>query len=304
MSPVPDRRLGTVTASQITPHAATPVRLAVAGVTLAALRAEPDRPCGALALLVPGYTGSKEDFAPLLDPLTGAGFRVLAVDLPGQHESTGPDREQDYHPAALGRTVAALVTRLDAAGDRVLLLGHSYGGLVARASVLAGAPVAGLTLLCSGPAALPPGPRHTLLGAAEPLMRTEGIEAVQRLREARDGIVQPPELAELLRARFLGSATVGLLGMAAGLRTEPDRVAELAGALRDGAVPCLVACGDADDAWPVPVQVEMAARLGAEFAVVPDAAHSPNVENPVVLLDILLASWRRWLDPSAGAARR
>lgn len=291
-------------ASQITPHTATPVRIAVAGATLAALRAEPDRPAAAVALLVPGYTGSKEDFAPLLDPLTGAGFRVLAVDLPGQHESTGPGREQDYHPGELGRTVTALVRQLGTTGDRVLLLGHSYGGLVARASVLAGAPVAGLTLLGSGPAALPPGPRRALLETAEPILRTEGIEAVQRLREARDGIVQPPELAELLRARFLGSATVGLLGMAAGLCTEPDRVVELAGVLRAGAIPCLVACGDADDAWPVPVQVEMAARLGAEVAVVPDAAHSPNTENPAALLDTLLTSWRRWLEPSPGTENR
>ncbi|MGH4024006.1 MAG: alpha/beta fold hydrolase [Pseudonocardiaceae bacterium] len=285
-----------MTASQITPHAATPIRLAVAGVALAALRTEPDRPVGAVALLMPGYTGSKEDFAPLLDPLTAAGLRVLAVDLPGQHESTGPDRERGYHPDELGRTVAALVMHLRAAGDRVLLLGHSYGGLVARAAVLAGAPVAGLTLLGSGPAALPAGPRRTLLEATEPILRTEGIEAVQRFREARDGIVQPPELADLLRARFLGSSTVGLLGMATGLCTEPDRVADLAAVLRARAIPCLVACGDADDAWPVPVQLAMADRLDAEVAVVPDAAHSPNIENPAALLDTLLPTWRRWLE--------
>ena len=290
-----------MTASQITPHAATPVRLAVPGVALAALCTEPDRPAGAVALLVPGYTGSKEDFAPLLDPLTAAGLRVIAVDLPGQHESTGPDQERDYQPDELGRTVTALVTQLSAAGDRVLLLGHSYGGLVARAAALAGAPVAGLTLLGSGPAALPAGPRRTLLEATEPILRTEGIKAVQRLREARDGIVQPPELADLLRARFLGSSTVGLLGMAAGLCTEPDRVAELAAVLRARAIPCLVACGDADDAWPVPVQVDMAGRLGAEVAVIPGAAHSPNTENPAALLDTLLATWRRWLEPSNGA---
>ncbi|HEX2300028.1 MAG TPA: alpha/beta hydrolase [Pseudonocardiaceae bacterium] len=291
-------------ASQITPHTAIPVRITVAGVTLAALHTEPDRPADAVALLLPGYTGSKEDFAPLLDPLTAAGLRVLAVDLPGQHESTGPDRERDYHPDELGRTTTALLRQLNAAGDRVLLLGHSYGGLVARAAVLAGAPVAGLTLLGSGPAALPAGPRRELLEAAEPILRTEGIEAVQRLREARDGIVQPPELAELLRARFLGSATVGLLGMAAGLCTEPDRVAELAEVLRARAIPCLVACGEADDAWPVPVQLDMAERLGAEVAIVPAAAHSPNTENPAALLDTLLPIWRRWLGPANGAVNQ
>ncbi|MGH3993593.1 MAG: alpha/beta fold hydrolase, partial [Pseudonocardiaceae bacterium] len=134
-----------------------------------------------------------------------------------------------------------------------------------------------------------------LLDATEPIMRTEGIEAVQRLREARDGMVEPPELAELLRARFLGSSTVGLLGMASGLRTAPDRVAELADTLRGGTISCLVACGESDDAWPVPVQLAMAARLGAEVAVVPRAGHSPTTENPRALLDALVPVWRRWL---------
>lgn len=284
-----------VTAAQITPHHATRVTLTVRGTAIAALRAPSADPAGAVALLVPGYTGSKEDFAPLLDPLATAGLHVLAVDLPGQHESPGPDRELDYYPGPLGRTLAALVAELTASGDRVLLLGHSYGGLVARAAVLAGAPVAGLTLLDSGPGALPAGERRAVLDATEPVLRAEGIEVVQRLREARDGTVAPPELAALLRARFLNSATAGLLGMATALRTEPDRVAELAAALRAGAIGCLVACGANDDCWPVPVQVDMAARLDASVAVVPSAGHSPNTENPGALLDALLPIWRRWL---------
>jgi pimeloyl-ACP methyl ester carboxylesterase len=285
-----------VNPAQITPHGATRVEVRVDGTTLAALRAEPTNPVGAVAVLVPGYTGSKEDFAALLDPLSSAGLSVLAVDLPGQYESPGPNREQEYFPDPLGRTLAALVTDLaSGGGDRVLLLGHSYGGLVSRSAVLAGAPVTGLTLLDSGPGALPSGQRRALLDATEPVLRAEGIEVVQRLLEARDGIAEPPELAALLRARFLGSVTAGLLGMAAGLRTEPDRVTELTTALRTGGIPCLVAFGEFDDAWPVPAQRQMAAQLGAEVAVVPGAAHSPNIENPRALLDALLPIWRRWL---------
>ncbi|MGH3911849.1 MAG: alpha/beta hydrolase, partial [Pseudonocardiaceae bacterium] len=256
-----------MTPSQLTPHGAALIKLTVAGVPLAAFRAEPADPIGAVALLVPGYTGSKEDFAPLLDPLGAVGLAVLAVDLPGQHESRGSHREQDYLPPELGRTVATLAAHLASAGDRVLLLGHSYGGLVARSAVLAGAPVAGLTLLASGPGALPEGQRRAVLDATEPIMRSQGIEVVQRLLEVRDGIVEPPELVALLRTRFLSSSVAGLLGMATALRTEPDRVAELATALRARAIPCLVACGESDDCWPVPVQLDMAARLGAAVAV-------------------------------------
>jgi pimeloyl-ACP methyl ester carboxylesterase len=287
-----------VTASQITPHSASRVQVTVPGAELATLHAQSAEPVGACAVLLPGYTGSKEDFSALLDPLCNAGLSVLALDLPGQYESPGPVREDDYLPDPLGRTIAALAAELVAGGEQVLLLGHSYGGLVARSAVLAGAPVTGLVLLDSGPGGLPPGQRRALLDATEPIMRAEGIETVQRLLDARNGIIEPPELAALLRTRFLRSSTVGLLGMATGLRTEPDRVAELAAALRTNAIPCLVAFGESDDAWPVAMQRDMAARLGAAVAMIPGAAHSPSTENPQALLDVLLPTWMSWLAPT------
>lgn len=281
--------------AQLTPHTAAVATVTVDGLPLAALWARPVDPVGAVALLVPGYTGSKEDFAALFDGLAAAGLEALAVDLPGQHESPGLPREQDHYPEPLGRIVASLVRDLAATGDRVLLLGHSYGGFVARSAVLSGAPVTGLTLLSTGPGALPAGPRRALLEAAEPVLRGEGAEAVLRLREAVEGTPEPPELAALLRARFLNSAPAALLGMAHRLRTESDRVAELAATLRTRRLPCLVVCGAADEAWPAPVQREMATRLGAPIAVLPGAGHSPNTEDPRALLHALLPVWHRWL---------
>ena len=284
--------------SQITPHRAR--RTELPG-RLAALRAdvEEGHALDATALLVPGYTGSKEDFAPLLDPIAAAGLNVVAIDLPGQYESGGPEDERDYHPDRLGDRLAELIAEL-ARHAPVLLLGHSYGGLVARAAVLAGAPVRGLTLLGSGPAELPASERRSVLDIGESLLRTQGIEAVQALRETYDAArpgrsVEPPALTELLRARFLGSSMPGLLGMAVALRSEPDRTDELAVALRAAGTACLVVCGAADDAWPVGVQRAMAQRLDAAFAVVDGAAHSPNTENPNGLLAALLPTWRRWL---------
>ncbi|MGH3628655.1 MAG: alpha/beta fold hydrolase, partial [Sciscionella sp.] len=53
---------------------------------VAALRVCPAKPL-CTALLVPGYTGSKEDFVPLLAGLAGSGIDVVAIDVPGQYES-------------------------------------------------------------------------------------------------------------------------------------------------------------------------------------------------------------------------
>ncbi|GAA4909522.1 alpha-beta hydrolase superfamily lysophospholipase [Actinomycetospora succinea] len=283
------------------PHGARPVTVASSLGPLAALRADPDESASvggppAVALLLPGYSGSKEDFAPLIDPIAAAGIGVLALDLPGQYESPGPATEHEYRPASLGPVIAGVVAEESEAGRRVLLLGHSYGGLVARAAVLVGAPVRGLTLMDSGPGELPMGRRRTDLDVLEPVLRRRGVDAVIALRDAGGHWSSThPHVVELLRERLRRSALPGLLGMGDALRSEDDRTAELVAAVRSRRVPCLVVCGTDDDAWPVSMQRTMADRLEAEFAAVPHAAHAPNVENPAALLDVLVPTWRTWL---------
>jgi pimeloyl-ACP methyl ester carboxylesterase len=288
--------------SQLTPNGADRVELhgrygPVAALRRRAVNTTEPRPT---ALLIPGYTGSKEDFAPLMDPIASGGFDALAIDLPGQYESGGPDDEAAYVPAALGGVVADLIGKLAADGGPVVVLGHSYGGLVARAAVLAGAQVAGLTLMASGPSELPEGLRRQALDLGEPTMRKHGIEAVQKLREQLEELSPPqpgqtPELKAFMRERFLRNRPAALLGKAHGLRTEPDLVSSLARVLHTSGIPCLVCCGEFDDAWPVSTQRDMADRLDADFAVILAARHAPNTENPDGLLDTLLPTWRSWL---------
>jgi pimeloyl-ACP methyl ester carboxylesterase len=240
-------------------------------------------------LLVPGYTGSKEDFAPLLTLLAETGLRVTAIDLPGQYETPGPSSPADYTPDALGRAVGDVAREL---GAPVHLLGHSFGGLVSRAAAI-GEPelFRSLVLLCSGPAALA-GVRRQRMEALEPLLAAHGLEGVHAAMVAAEQgdpgyLPVSPELAEFLRRRFLASSAAGLQGMGDALRAEPDRVEELAAT----GIPVLVACGPDDDAWPPRLQRQMAERLGAPFVLIPDAAHSPAIENPAETVRELLAFW-------------
>jgi pimeloyl-ACP methyl ester carboxylesterase len=242
-------------------------------------------------LLVPGFTGSKEDFGPILDSLAAAGYHATAIDLPGQFESPGPADPAAYAPDLLAAIVLEIAAGL---GGSTHLVGHSFGGLVARAAVIAEpAAFADLVLMDSGPAALT-GDRRARIELLAPVFESVGLAglfAAMRAVEAADpGYVAPPaELAEFLERRFLASTPDMLLGMANGLRGEPDRVAELVGT----GIRSLVLHGARDDAWLPAVQAEMAERLGSDYVVIENAAHSPAVEDPVATVEALLHFWRK-----------
>lgn len=257
---------------------------------LAALLAEPPEgvPRRTPALLVPGYTGSKEDFLPVLAPLARAGHPAVAVDLRGQHESSGPDDRAAYTIDALAKDVAAVLGGLGPSGH---LVGHSFGGLVTRHAVLAGARPRTLTLLGSGPAALG-GRRAEITEMMRPLLAESGTETIADLSAALDredprvaGL--PAEVHHFLRLRWLNSSPTGLLVMGEELLAATDRVAELAAV----GLPMLVLHGETDDAWPPPVQQEMAQRLAAQYRVVTGAAHSPACEAPGPCAAALVEFW-------------
>ncbi len=283
-------------ADQLTPTSAVHGTVGSTAGPLAALLATPrDDPDAPVVLLVPGYTGSKEDFSPVLDQMARSGYAAVAVDLPGQYESPGPDDHTAYTPAALGPALASVVTAL-AIGRPVYLLGHSFGGLVARAAVLAGAPVSGLVLLCSGPSAFTSGNRYEALTKGAPVLQAHGAAALYDGGQRAAGLDpdDPHPLAQFFRRRFLTTNPAALLGMGGALLTEPDRTPELASVLATRSIPVAVVAGEADDAWPLDSQRRMARRLGTELVLVPGGAHSPAVEAPDALLRLLLPLLQAW----------
>lgn len=261
--------------------------------TFAALEALPPAGTGELgtALLVPGYTGSKEDFLAILGPLAAAGRRVLAVDMRGQYQTPGRDDPAAYDPAQLGADIAAVAR----ATETVHLLGHSLGGLVTREAVLAGYVPATLTLMSSGPSALP-GPRAEELRAMLSFLAgTSGHELKAKIEELWHATLEPqaeqagvrPAIRAFLHDRLLGNNPTGLVTMAGHLLSAEDKTDALAAY----GIPTFVLYGEDDNAWPPTEQAAMADRLGAEKVCIPGASHNPNVEAPATTAHALTTFW-------------
>ncbi|MYS49035.1 alpha/beta fold hydrolase [Streptomyces sp. SID6013] len=246
-----------------------------------------------VVVMLPGFTGSKEDFTLLHRPLGARGYRTVAVDGRGQYESAGPEHDEAaYARPELARDVLAQVAAL---GTRVHLVGHSLGGQIARAAVLLDhAPFLSLTLMSSGPARISESQRQRvklLRDALATMTMAEVWDVMQAMGPPEEaGAPAPahgPEDPVRLRDRWLGTRPAQLLATGHQLCTEPDRVAELAAV----PLPIHVLSGAYDDTWPVPLLDEMAVRLDARRTVVAGAEHSPNTDQPLPTARALAGFW-------------
>ncbi|MBQ0828341.1 alpha/beta fold hydrolase [Streptomyces tagetis] len=242
-------------------------------------------------LMLPGFTGSKEDFTLLHGPLAARGYRTVAVDGRGQYESPGPEHDEaPYAQEELARDVLAQVTAL---AVPVHLLGHSLGGQIARAAALLDpAPFLSLTLVSSGPARISDSQRQRvrLLRDALDTLTMEEVWKVMRAMgppEEAEGAARGPADQERLRDRWLGTTPAQLRVTGRQLCEEPDRIPELAAL----PLPFHVLSGESDDTWPVPLLDDMARRLSAHRTVVAGAEHSPNTDRPLPTARALADFW-------------
>ncbi len=281
------------------------------------------------ALLVPGYTGSKEDFLLILQALAAAGRQVVAIDMRGQFETPGADDAAAYQLGALAADVALVADWLSEGHDSaagamgggggrgVHLLGHSLGGLVTREVLLAQAGgISSLTLMSSGPGALS-GPRARVLHELLAELDGSGPDGPGLDELGPDGLGADPrgperlaaEVERIWRTRMQPEAVAGgvpepiidFLGTRL-LSSSPTGLLAMAEILLTcpdrtralaqlDAVPLMVLYGENDDAWDPAAQEDMAARLHAQRICIPAAAHSPAVEAPETTASTLTSFW-------------
>lgn len=85
-------------------------------------------PGGAPVILIHGWGGCVYSFSETIPALADAGYRVLAIDLPGFGLSDKPEPVAAYTNDAMSRAVSETATRLGI--ERFSFIGHSMGGAI------------------------------------------------------------------------------------------------------------------------------------------------------------------------------
>ena len=237
-------------------------------------------------LMVHGFTAAKEDFTPWLGRLADLGWYAVAPDLRGHGASSKPAAESAYSFEVLADDMLRLAEELG--WDRFVLLGHSMGGMVAQFVARSAAPrLAGLVLMDTthGPLeSLDP----ALVEAAVSIVREQGIGTLADILAGQDGPLVTPAHRRLLGDepgyaefcdRKLRATSPGLYAaMAPAFRVAEDRL----DSLRDlpATLPVLVIVGEQDQSFLAPSERMAAACAGGTLAIIADAGHCPQFENP------------------------
>lgn len=234
-------------------------------------------PANPRVLLVPGVTGSKEDFLLMLPLLASAGFRVESYDMAGQYESqaAGPENlqppEKHYDHDLYVNDLLFMLG--DSAPAHVL--GYSFAGTVAQlAYTRRPESFASLTLL-----SCPPQPGQGFRGVKRigPISRfTSGrVGAALMIWGVRRNFTHvPPGRLRFVRERFALTRRRSVADIITMMKAAPD----LRAALASARIPKLVAVGE-HDLWPLSLHAEFADAIGARLAVYP-TGHSPCEDAP------------------------
>ncbi len=219
---------------------------------------------GPAFLLTHGFTASAHMFQPNL-PALSADHSVITWDVRGHGRSDYPDDPAQYSAQL---AVGDMIAILDAAGfERAVIGGHSLGGYLSLRFHLAHRDrVAGLVLIDTGPGYRQDAARDGWNRMAENYaagFERDGLGALGSSDEVRQDV-----------HRDAG----GLIRAARGILTQFDD--QVIASLPGIAVPTLVIVGE-DDTPFLDGSRYMASKIpGARLAVIPDAAHAPNLANP------------------------
>jgi pimeloyl-ACP methyl ester carboxylesterase len=244
---------------------------------------EDDRPF----VLLHGFTGSRDDFREHVPALARLG-RTILYDHRGHGEATSTGDAATYTFEQLVDDLRAL---LDGLGVRRCdLLGHSMGGMVAlRFALEHPERIASLALMDTA-ARAPDGMPRAAFAAGGSIARSDGMATLAKLLRGRALDDPKRPLASRRVEAEMGAEVYWERQRRRIEAMDPEAFAALGLSLVDqeplthrlGEIlsPTTVIVGDEDLPFLAPADEMVRGIRGARLVTIPNAAHSPQLENP------------------------
>jgi pimeloyl-ACP methyl ester carboxylesterase len=208
--------------------------------------------------------------------------RVVAYDQRGHGESTHLGQPERYSLDLLVKDLAELLDRRSVGPAD--LLGHSLGGVVAMKYALA-YPDRVRSLVMVNASALPSAPPPGVVIRLAALARDRGMSGLAAIIDRMgDSAKTDPVRSRQFRENFGRTDVEAYQALCLELGSFPPML----DAARTLTVPVTILLGAGDELSRPDCAATVAAIPRAELVVIPDAAHSPQLENP--------EGWRRAVD--------
>ena len=233
-------------------------------------------------MLVHGLGGAKEDFADHV-PTLARDHTVVIFDHRGHGESDNPTDREAY---SFDRLVDDTIAVADATGlERFRLLGHSMGGMVSRRVAMREPSRVEALVMMDTSAGPVPGFDPDLIAIGVEVALTQGKQALKELLDwagtldtpaYQRSLVTRPGQKDFEARKWAGVSEIMYGTIAHEMAHQTDELPALAASLR---VPLLILVGEQDTPFLAASRAMKDAIPSAELVVLPDAGHSPQIEN-------------------------
>lgn len=236
------------------------------------------KPQNPRVVLVPGATGSKEDFAVMMPELAEAGYYVLSYDLAGQYESAGAGPENLVPPRShydYKLFVDDFIAVLESGDVPAHVVGYSFGAILAQVAYAQRPELfRSLTLLSCPPLT---GQCFRGVSGIGPFTgwvngRVGAALMIWGIRRNVNKV--SPNRLRFVRHRFRLTRRHSVRDIYGLMKNVPDLRERLAAAT----LPKFVAVGE-HDLWPLRLHRQFAQSIGARISVY-RGGHSPSETSP------------------------
>lgn len=266
-------------------------RIQVNGLSLGVTQYRPVAGGRRTLVLLHGFTGSADDWAPLAHALSASATRIIALDLIGHGDSDAPLDAQRYTLEYCQADILAVLRVLGVVPGEAILLGYSMGGRVALYTAFSNY-FRALVLESASPGLETELEREQRRRSDEALatrIEHDGVEAFvdywERLPLFATQEHLPEEQRASQRRQRLHNNATGLANSLRGMGTgvQPP----LHGRLAELTIPVLLIAGELDSKFRA-INQQMAESLPrARLQIVAVAGHNVHLEQPEVFAQLV-----------------